>query len=299
MAAPLRLGPGFHLISDEAYQADPAPEPSLRASAIDDLLTLSPATYAARAPRLAPPPESEEEDSDRSTRAQRLGSLVHALILGRGKRVQVVDAPDWRAKAAKEARAAALEADLLPVLATEWAQASRVAKAVQPQIVDEYGDAWEGESEVTMVWRRETALGPIWCRAMVDRLCSDTRLIVDLKATEMEVDDLTLARKFASAGGAYQAAFHVSGVEALHPHQAGRVRFEFAVVELQPPHQLRIVELPPAYLHMAGRRIERAAEIFAACQADGRWPPYPRRTQLQMPRWQEAQWLAEELEDSE
>src|SRR3990167_3196210 len=81
------------------YIRDPAPEPSLSASVAHLLLTRSARHAWLAHPRLNPAwaPEATEQTD--------LGTLEHALLLEQDdSRLVVVEADDWRAKAARLAR---------------------------------------------------------------------------------------------------------------------------------------------------------------------------------------------------
>ena len=133
--------------------------------------------------------------------------------------------------------------------------------------------------------------------ALLDHLSDDRTMIVDLKTTGLSMEDASLAKKVADYGGAYQAAWHTEGVEALHPQLRGRVRFRQALIGVTAPYHVRRIAIPEPWLHMARRRIDRAADTFAECLRANAWPGYPEtETVLAMPTWTEKQWLADELE---
>src|SRR3990167_1259095 len=82
------------------YIKDPAPQPSLSASLAHVLLTRSPKHAWLAHPRLNPAWEPDESEA-----RQDIGTIVHALLLeGDASRVVVIEAEDYRTKAAKEAR---------------------------------------------------------------------------------------------------------------------------------------------------------------------------------------------------
>ena len=297
---PLRLGVGVHEVAFEQYLADPCIEPSLNASGAAVLIEQTPAHFQAYHPRLSPwrADASDEDEPVKQDRAKRLGSLVHALVLGQGKTFRICDFPDWRTKAAKEARADALVCGEMPVLASEHAQAQVISKWAKGALVSKFGRWPIGDSERCVVWRRDTAHGPIYCRAAFDHWSDDRTLICDLKTTARSTEANALARKLSDDGADYQNAWYVDGAEALHPHLAGRIQFIFCVVEVDPPYAVRFVELPTAWTHMARRRLDGAADTFARCLKRGRWPGYgDTTTTLQMPGYLERQWLTDELEE--
>ena len=91
-------------IAAAAYHADPAPEPSLSSSVARILVERSPRHAWWAHPRLNP-----DFAPDRGSDAAAVGSAVHAVALeGEWDRIAFIEAPDWRTKAAKEARSNAL-----------------------------------------------------------------------------------------------------------------------------------------------------------------------------------------------
>ena len=67
-----------------------------------------------------------------SSAAQVLGSVVHAMVLGAGRQWHVIDADDWRTKAAKAERDAAESVWKVPILRPMF----RSARKAWPGLVD-------------------------------------------------------------------------------------------------------------------------------------------------------------------
>ena len=99
--------PGVYDDLDEAaYHADPVPGGSLSASGAKLLLPPScPALY--RLP--ARPPEGRPAEFD-------YGTAAHKFVLGTGPEITVIDALDWRTKAAQDARKDARAKGVIPLL---------------------------------------------------------------------------------------------------------------------------------------------------------------------------------------
>ena len=79
---------------EDAYHADPVPGGSLSASGAKKLLAC-PARFAYDRDRLP-----------QATAAMELGTAAHKLVFGVGAQLAVVDAENWRTKAAQRQRAA-------------------------------------------------------------------------------------------------------------------------------------------------------------------------------------------------
>ena len=271
---------GFHAtVSAEDYHADPAPEPSLSASVAKLLLEHSPLHARHAHPRLNP--EAEECHADNLD----LGELAHSLILEGEARVVVVDADDWRTKAAREQKAEARVLRKVPVLARQWERGRALVRAFERQAG---GLLANGEPEVTALWREDGC----WCRARLDFL-RDDRTIIDLKTTAGSAHPDKVGKRIFEAGYDIQAAFYSRGVERL----TGRPppRFLFAFLEVDLPHALCLIEVSPASLAMAMRKVQHAIGLWSDCLRTDRWPGYtPAVWQAETPRYVEERWLARE-----
>src|ERR1019366_772229 len=118
---------GFFDIPSDVYHADPCIFPSLSSGIAKNILR-SPLHAQAKHPRLR---LTHDPLEDESSSAMKLGSLIHALVLGNGPDFAVIDADDYRTKAARELRDTALEDGFIPILAKEHAQGEKVSAAVK------------------------------------------------------------------------------------------------------------------------------------------------------------------------
>lgn len=287
------LKSGLHDISSDAYHSDPAPDPSLSSSGIRTLLNETPAHFKARHPRLTTFPDAIERPS---TREQDLGTVVHRILLGAGCEFAVISGfDDFRKKEAQTLRDAAREEGRVPILEKTYAQAEQIAAHAEKALKERFGGWPIGDSEVTMLWQRETANGPIWNRALMDQFSHRLATVVDLKTTGRCISDDELARKLAGDGADIQNAHYVNGVETLFPDLAGLVQFIFVVVETEAPFAVRFASLSESWLTRARFRIDRAADTFANCLRTNNWPAWPMNATLHAPGYLEARWEAEEI----
>jgi hypothetical protein len=274
------LAEGFHTnVPPAAYHADCAPEPSLSASMAKLLLEHSPMHAWHAHPRLNPSAEQRHADYFDT------GELVHSLILEGEAGVVVVEADDWRKKDAREQKAEARLAGKIPVLAKQWERVRDLVRAFESQAGDLLGG---GRPEVTALWREERC----WCRSRIDFLRDDGS-IVDLKTTAGSTHPDKVSKRIFEAGYDIQAAFYSRGVERL----SGRPprRFTFAFLEVDPPHALCLIEVSPASLAMAMRKVEHAIRLWSNCLQTNRWPGYtPDIWQAETPKFVEDRWLARE-----
>lgn len=285
---------GLHEFTREEYDADPCPVPSLSASIAKILTTRTPRHAWMAHPRLNPRHEAE------SPTKFDMGNIAHALILGEADRIEVIDAADWRTKAAKEARDAALADNRIPALAHVHETAAAMVRAAHAQLAHhEEGDPFlaGGEAEATLVWQE----GDTWCRARPDWLPHDRNVIVDYKTTS-NADPEEWGRRAAFDTGAHiQAAFYRRGMKAAMQEDC---RFLFVVQEVEPPYPLAVVEMGPAGKALGEAYVHEALTRWRWCVRHDVWPGYDRRTySLDPPPWWEAKLeevkLREELSRAE
>lgn len=287
------FAPGLYLDMDTAtYFADPCPVPSLTQSVAKILLEHSPAHARLAHPRLNP----DYEPSD--PKKYDIGNIAHALLLGRGKSLQVIDGDDWVAdrKAKSEAREAAAAAGRLAVLSRDYDIGVDMVMAARRQLVERgFGDGWlpsAGDGEVVIAWSE----GPVWFRAMIDWLPSDRRIVWDFKTTSASAAPHVLARKVADDGWDIQAAMHERGLNALFPQDAGRRQHMFVCQENFAPYALTVVRLPEAALTMGRKKLAVATGLWARSLIDDDWPAYPAETLVpEYPDYAERRWLDREV----
>jgi hypothetical protein len=290
--------PGIYDLPVELYHRDPCPEPSLSASGIHTLLTLTPAHFAARHPKLTQWAELPEKDA---TTEQDLGSVVHALVLGKGAAFQVFDVDDWRGKRA-DLRDEARAAGKIPLKPAQYERASTLAERFKNALRSLFGKWPLGLSEQTIVWQRHAWVGDdrvmVWCRALTDHLVAALPLIIDLKGTGLAMDDASLSAKLAREGKDIQAAWYLEGLASVRPETAGRSRFLFLFGEFDPPFCIRPGYMPESWLAQARMRIDSATNKFAACLRSGEFPAWQTDAELQIPSWRAAAFEAAEYAEA-
>ena len=274
--------PGIYTIPAAEYHADCCPAPSLSASIARTLLAQSPLHAWTEHPRLNPAYQAEE--SERFD----LGNAAHAYILEGREGFAVIDADDWRTKAAQVARQAARAEGRTPLLASQWAEVQTMAAAVRRQL-----DAFEdrprplsaGTPEQTLVWQDE---GGVWCRARLDWLHEDHRTVDDLKSTAASANPEAWSRTMYGAGADVQAAFYLRGLTTVTGRDAA---FRFVVVENFEPYALSVLTLAPEALALAERKVAVAIRDWRECLERNTWPAYPPVTcWIEAPPWELARW---------
>lgn len=288
MSDPFRLtAPGIYDLALSAYVADPAPAPSLSAGIAHALLERSPWHAYSKHPRLGGEPQVYRRDAS-------IGTVFHALFLGKGDEYVVIDADDFRSKVAKEARDVALFNGQTPVLASDIARIEAMVEATAKQLAaHDIGDFRErpGKAEQTMLWTE----GNVWCRGCIDWMpddVDDEGAIYNIKTSTVAHPDVWSRRVF-DTGYDLSAAHYTRGIYRLLGHE---VIERFVVVETKPPYALSVIDLAPSALSMAGQRLAAAVEMWGACLANNRWPGYPRHiATIDLPPYVESRQIDREM----
>ena len=214
-------------------------------------------------------------------RAFDFGKLAHRLVLGEGPEICVVDAPDWRSKAAQEQRNAAYAAGLVPVLAAEFEAAGALRDSVYAH--DTARDLFKaGAAELSGFWTDEatgTALRfrPDWMTRLDGR-----PVCVDVKTT-VSADPKEFGRSVLKFGYHQQARWYLDG---LHAHSVEGARFLFVAVEKQPPYCVSVIELDGDALAEGARLNRKAIDLYARCIESGIWPAYGHHIHtISLPPW--------------
>ncbi len=260
--------------------------PTLSRSIAHLLCTASPKHAWTAHPRLNPNFRRDEDPKyDR-------GTVVHELLLGGEANIVVVDASDWRTKAAQEARYIARVEGKTPLLAHQWADVQEMADVVRGEIAD-----WntavirpplleDGQPEVTLTWEDEG----VQCRARLDWLHDDYTAVDDIKSTSRSANPEEWS--MFSAGYDLQAYMYSRAVEVLYGVQPV---FRFVVMETEPPYAVSVVSPGPDVLTLARKKFVYAARLWRQCLESGEWPGYEKRiASVALPPWLENKWLQKE-----
>lgn len=261
----MTLDVGVHDGIDEAiYHADPCPEPSLSASLAQVLLGQSALHAWTKHPRLNPNFRPDHDE------AMDKGTAAHTMLLGRGKTIATVDAPDWRTKAARAERDHARALRLVPVLANDYADAAAMAHVVSDALANTPGCSSAflvGEPERVLVWKEKCG---IYCRAMLD-WHSPKGDLWDYKTGRSSANPLAAGARASDMGWDLKQAFYVRGLRALGlPFRSMR----FVCQENYPPYAVSVIELDKELVDLGERVAERAILTFANCLKTGHWPSY-------------------------
>jgi len=274
----------------ESYHADTFHDgpPALSAGIAHTLLTRSPAHAWERHPRLNP--DWKPRDDDKFD----LGRVAHQVLLEGNANIVVVEADDWRTKAAKETRLEARASGMTAMLAADWQRVLDMTGAVAQKLLTldvEPRPFFHGLPEQTFIWYE----GDVVCKCRVDWLHEGNVAISDLKTTGRSAQPEQWARSILwSIGCDIQVAWYTRGVQAV---TGVRPRFRYVVVEVEPPYGLSIVELGEEAIAVGEAKVNRALEVWADCLEHDRWPGYTSDVYVAQPPPWEARWITDEVEE--
>lgn len=267
----------FRDLPDVEYHGDPCPEGSLSQSGAKVLLDC-PARYQWQN---AHPVEKSVYD---------FGHVVHRLILGAGAMPLIVDAPDWRTKAAQEARKQARADRLAPVLRGEFREALAMARKVREHPIA--SRILTGESEMSAFARDPETR--VMMRARFDHLStlpSGRPVLVDYKTT-VTADPARFGRNAYEYGYDIQDSWY-----RLVAHESGLAddpAFVFILQEKEPPYLVSVVELDDGARDIGAERGRAARHLYVECMTSGIWPGYPERVHsVSLPAYANAPFIPE------
>lgn len=277
------IAPGIHAMPADTYHALETPTPALSSSIARKLLGYSPLHAWYAHPYLGAGEQEEREAFDN-------GSAAHAYLLEGEDHFAIIEAADYRTKAAQALRDEARLAGKIPVLACRWRDVQAMATAAREQLAAHEAPTpfTSGRAEETLIWQE----GETWMKARLDWLHQGGLYIDDYKTTSATANPEVWCRGVFSSGVAIQAAFYVRGIRAVLGVDA---IMRFVVQENYPPYALSVVGLGPDALTLAEKKVIFAIDLWRDCLASGKWPGYPTRiAYAALPPWEEASWMARE-----
>lgn len=258
--------PGVYDLPPAVYHRDPVQGGSLSSSGARKLLPPScPALFKqyidhGQAPR-------QEFD---------LGHAAHALVLGAGEPIVVIDADDYKTKDARALRDAAYADGRIPLLAADNQIVTEMATAIREHpVAGALFAPGNGMPEQTLIWP-DREFG-VWRRAMLDWLPNrreGQRLIVADYKTTRSAEPRAISKALDSYGYAQQAAWYLEAVKALG--LAGRIEpaFVFVFQEKTPPYLVTVAQPDPDALTWGDRLNRKAIHTYRTCTRTGHWPGY-------------------------
>lgn len=200
-----------------------------------------------------------------------IGTYAHALLLeGELPSLLPLDFPDFKTKAAREARDAAYAEGKTPILARKLQPVRTMVERARQYVESTplAGLFANGEPELSITW---TERG-VECKARPDWLSKDRRIILSYKTTPgSAAPDSWIRRQlplYAIGMPLYERGVRsVFGVE--------RTRVVHLTQEQKPPYACSLIALDPAAQDVAERKLDRALSLWRECLETKRFPAYP------------------------
>jgi len=260
---------------EDVYHGDPVPGGSLSASGAKKLLAC-PARF-----------DHDRQHPPAPTAAMELGTAAHKLVLGKGAEIVIIDAENYRTKAAQDDARAARAAGKVPLLPHEHGQAEAMAGAIRRHpVAGALFDPKRGDPEQSLFWFDEDY--GIWRRARLDWLprpapYGQRMIIPDLKSCTSAAPG-AIAKAVANFGYHIQAPWYVDAAEALGLDDDPAFVLVFA--ETSPPYLITVAQLDTEDM-AAGRELgRRACERYRDCTEAGIWPAYAEDViPISLPAW--------------
>ncbi|MFD5678399.1 PD-(D/E)XK nuclease-like domain-containing protein [Streptomyces sp. NPDC127040] len=249
--------PGIYDMTAEEYHQDPVPGGSLSSTGARKLLSPGcPALY-----------RWERDHPQGAKKTFDYGHAAHKLVLGEGPDLVVVDAARWDTGAIKEEVAAIRAAGGIPLKAHELDQIKAMAAVIrQHPIAGPLFTPGSGLAEESIFWR-DPATG-VWLRCRPD--WRRPGICVDYKTTT-DASPAAVAKSVDTYGYHQQDPFYTKGLTATG---LGDHRFLFAFQDKNPPYLVTVIELDDEARAIGAAKNRRAVDIYAECQATGRWPDW-------------------------
>lgn len=269
--------PGVYDIPAEDYHADPIPGGSLSSSGARKLLPPScPALY-----------KYEHDNPSAARKVFEIGHAAHALALGTGPELVLVDAVRWDTKVTKAEVAEIRERGAVPLKREEYDRLHAMAAALREHpVASVLFAAGTGHAEQSLFWEdRPTGVRR---RARLDWLpaFNDGRRMVlpDYKSC-VSAEPEALAKAMDNHGYHCQGAWYLDGVRALGLADE-HAEFVLVAQEKTPPFLVTVVQPDAMAMRIARARNRDAIELYARCVAEDHWPGYSDRVELaSLPTW--------------
>ena len=262
----------FAGVDNESYHAD---RTSISVSGAK--LLLPPSCPAKFRHRMDSPPEYKAVFD--------FGTVAHSLVLGEGGDFAVIEAPDYRSKAAQTERDKARKDGKTPILAAELERASAMAAVVWTHPLAGEILGAKGQAETSLY--ADDPITGIRLRARPDWMTSDyepSRLWFADYKTSVTAAPGDFARKAADFGYHFQAAFYIHVAKLLELD--ANPRFVFIAQEKEAPYLVSVTEFDDEAIEEGHRLVRQSIDTYAHCLETGKWPGYDEGiTQMSLPPW--------------
>lgn len=219
------------------------------------------------------------------TDSMRAGRLIHSAVMEAWSfdaRYQRTDLDRRGTKAWQEEEAAALSTGRTLIKASEYEQMAVIRDAVHAHPTARELLAPGLTTETAVFW--DDPVTGARCRARMDGIRRDMRLILDVKTTR-DASPRKFARSAAELRMHWQDAWYRDGIAAA-PGGFRPDGFLFLAVERDAPHLIAVYEMPEDTVEAGRRQVRAALHGYLDCERRGEWPGYPTSiTPLHLPEW--------------
>jgi hypothetical protein len=197
-----------------------------------------------------------------------IGKALHLAVLqpdDLARAIVIIDADNYRTKAAQTLRDEAYEAGKTPLLAQELDVVIAMDRAIHadPYAAELLGDGDPADNEVSFFWEDQHGTP---CKARADRISRKHRAILDLKTAACAAPRAWQAAAFRD-GHPLRAPFYLDGWE-MASGECLR-RYAFIVVEKEPPHVVQIYDLDERAMEWGRLMMRRALHLFVQHSVSG------------------------------
>lgn len=199
-----------------------------------------------------------------------LGTAAHLALLEPrlfAERVVVIDAADFRTKAAQALRDEAYELGKTPILASDLDKIRDMRRALLAHPIARNAFT-SGTPELTFLWRHPDYKLP--CKARVDWTKGDGSALIDLKTHE-NAHPRKLARLAFDLGYFQKAAWYLDGCEACTGERPKD--FFIVAIEREAPHLITVARLDPRGIEWGRQMNLKAVAEIARCLERDEEPP--------------------------
>lgn len=283
---------GLYDMPADEYYADPCPAPSLTQSVAGIIWHRTPLHGWLAHPKLNPDYQPSENP------AFDFGSAAHALVLeGNDSDIVVIEADDWRTKAAKEQRDEARSSGKTPLLIKDYAKVQDMAVAVSKFIDSSEiaGVFSDGKAEQSAI----AEIDGVWLRGRLDWITTDRRIILDYKTTSKSANPESFLRSSVFQFGydiqaaMYRKLNHLTG----GPEDS---KFLWLVQETEAPYICSLMGASPSLIESGERKLAHVMNLWSQCLLMDEWPGYGNRIAwLEAPAWEQAKIEEREIQEYE
>lgn len=253
--------------SEDDYYADAGSEvPRLSQSMAKIIVSQSPRHAFTAHPRLGGVP-------GKATKAMDDGSVISALLLGKGAEIEVCAFADFRSADARTQRDTAIAAGRIPVISSKYSALAECAEGLRASLLEYNIDLSDGIPEFAVEWAERGEYGDVLCRGKMDLFVSKRGQIFDVKKTQSALPR-DCARSMMTYGYDIQDAAYRSAAAQLLPDMAGRIDMVFLFMEMEPPYAVTPIRASGMMRQLGEMKWQRAVAIWERCLRTNRWPSY-------------------------